>query len=240
MTSEQLYKAGKLNDAIQAVTAELRQNPADTKKRTFLFELLCFAGDFERAEKQLESLSREGPQAELGALLYRAALHAERMRQEMFRKGEFPRPAEGAANGSSVSGTINGRPFASIEDCDPRIGINLELYVAGSYVWIPFSLVATVDMQPPKRLRDLLWSPVRVRPSAAYKGEELGEVFTPVLSPGSWQHAEDAVRLGRMTLWDDSSEEPVPLGQKVWLVDGEEFPLLELRRLEIKAAPPAM
>ncbi len=236
MTAQELYKAGKLNDAIQALSNELRQNPTDTKRRTFLFELLCFAGEFDRAEKQLESLSREGMQADLGALLYRSALHAERMRQGMFVKGEFPKPLQEAAATSAVSGTLNGKPFTSIEDSDSRIGANLELFVAGSYVWMPFSVLAKVEMLPPKRLRDLLWAPVHVRPSAQYKGTELGEVFSPVLAPGSAGHADDAVRLGRMTVWDGPGGDAAPLGQKVWLVDGEEFPLLELRRLEIPAA----
>jgi type VI secretion system protein ImpE len=240
MTAQELYKAGKLNDAIQALTGELRQNPTDTKRRTFLFELLCFAGEFERAEKQLESLSHEGKNAELGALLYRSALHAERMRQDMFVKGTFPKPIQSAAASESVSGTINGRPFSTLEDCDPRIGANLELYAAGSYVWLPFSLLRRVEMQAPKRLRDLLWAPIRVRPSESYKGSELGEVFCPVLTPGSWRHSDDAVRLGRMTLWEDlNSGEKAPYGQKVWLVDGEEFPILELRQLEIQSSAAA-
>jgi type VI secretion system protein ImpE len=236
MTAQELFKAGKLNEAIDAVTAELKQNPTDTKRRTFLFELLCFAGAFDRAEKQLESLSHEGKNAELGALLYRAALHAERLRQDMFTNKKFPQPVDSAQATSEVSGRINDRPFSSIEDSDPRIGANLELYAAGAYVWLPFSLLATVRMEPPKRLRDLLWSPIQVRPSEAYKGAELGEVFCPALAPGSWRSADDGVRLGRMTVWEEAGGEPAPLGQKVWLVDGEEFPLLELRTLELSAA----
>jgi type VI secretion system protein ImpE len=36
-----------------------------------------------------------------------------------------------------------------------------------------------------------------------------------------------------MTLWEeDESGEAVPVGQKMLLVDGEEFPLLDIRQLE--------
>ena len=48
---------------------------------------------------------------------------------------------------------------------------------------------------------------------------------------------DDNVRLGRMTewvRWEDGTEAPV--GQKLLLVDGEEFPLLELRELQITPA----
>src|SRR5437867_1951672 len=90
MKAQELFQAGKLEEAVQALGADLRENPADAKRRTFLFELLCFAGDFQRAEKQLDVLASDGRAAELGALLYRAALHAERLRQAIFEKQDYP------------------------------------------------------------------------------------------------------------------------------------------------------
>jgi type VI secretion system protein ImpE len=40
------------------------------------------------------------------------------------------------------------------------------------------------------------------------------------------------VRLGRATVWEESPEGELPAGQKMFLVDDEEFPLLELRQLQ--------
>lgn len=60
MSVQQLFQAGRLDDAIQALNAEVRDNPTDAKRRTFLFELLCFSGDFARAEKQLDILEAKG------------------------------------------------------------------------------------------------------------------------------------------------------------------------------------
>ena len=83
---------------------------------------------------------------------------------------------------------------------------------------------------------DLLWAPARLRTGEAFHGQDLGEVLLPVLSPFSWQHPDDAVRLGRSTEWcEDENGEIAPYGQKMLSVDGEEFPLLELRTLEIAA-----
>lgn len=227
----QLYRAGKLNEAIQALGAELRNNPANVRERIFLFELLCFAGEFDRAEKQLEVLAQAGPDAATGCLLYRAALAAEHSRRDLFEKKDYP-PLP--ADAGSVRGTWNGNPFESLEDSDPRIGPRLEIFAAGQYMWIPLVHIASVEIQDPKRLRDLLWSPALVRTGKAFKGQELGEVLCPVLSPFSFRHSDDAVRLGRSTVWEEQDGgEPIPFGQKMMVVDGEDVPVLELRKLEI-------
>src|SRR5262249_55631479 len=131
MTARELYQAGKLDDAVLALNNELRDNPADKQRRTFLFELLCFAGNFDRAEKQLDILAQDGPEAMTGTLLYRAAIAAERTRQELFDKKDYPR-----TEGAEPKGTCNGNPFESLADADPRIGARLEIFAAGQYLWL--------------------------------------------------------------------------------------------------------
>jgi len=233
MTASELYKAGRLDEAVQALNAELRNHPDDTKRRTFLFELLCFAGNFERADKQLDILAQGSPEAMTGGLLYRAVLAAEHSRREMFEKKEYP---TGESQVREPGGTLNGKPFEWITDSDSRVGPRLEVFAAGQYMWIPFEHIASLEMQPPKRLRDLLWAPVVLRTGPSFRGVELGEVLVPALSPFSFRHADDAVRLGRASVWEEQDGEQIPFGQKCLLVDGEDFPLLELRRLEIAAS----
>lgn len=235
MSARQLFRDGKLDAAIEALGAEVRDNPTDAQRRTFLFELLCFAGQYGRAEKHLDVLGNNGPQAGMGALLYRSAIHAERTRQELFTTGDYP---HSVTSGLPVHGTLNGTPFESLTDADPRIGARLEIFAAGQYTWLPLEHVATVRLSPPSRLRDLLWAPAVVRTGAAFRGTELGEVLIPALTPLAWRDPNDAVRLGRVTEWraaDDDTE--LPAGQKMLLVDGEEFPLLEVRELDIAPAP---
>src|SRR4051794_21601119 len=93
MNAKELLNAGKVREAEGALTAALRQNPTDTANRTFLFELLCFSGQYDRAAKHLGLLAQTSKEAELGAVLYYSALHAEKMRHEMFKKKEFPQAA---------------------------------------------------------------------------------------------------------------------------------------------------
>jgi type VI secretion system protein ImpE len=234
MRAIELYQSGKLIEAIQALGDELRNQPADRKRRTFLFELLCFAGEFDRAEKQLNILSGDNKEADLGVVLYRSALHAERLRREMFEKGDFPQ----AGNGKAPTGTLNGAAFTELTDGDPRIGARLELYAAGAYLWIPFEHITSIETEPPRRLRDLLWIPALVRTGPAFREKELGEVLIPALAPLSFQHADGGVRLGRATVWEETAGgQAVPFGQKVLLMDGEEVPLLEIRKIEFASAP---
>lgn len=229
-TARELYSAGRLDSAIEALGAELRNAPTDAHRRTFLFELLSFAGQYDRAEKQLDVLARGGTDAELAVLPYRAALQAERVREHMFATGDFPTGPVPAP----VAGTLNGRPFLSIEDADPRVGARLEVMAGGRYMWIPFAYIETVQLEPPRMLRDLRWAPARVTTNASMREMELGEVLLPALSPGAWRLDDPELRLGRAADWEELADGSfAPTGQKLLRVDEELVPLLEVRELVI-------
>lgn len=234
-TARELFQAGRLEDAIESLGVALRSNPTDAQRRVFLFELLCLTGNHERAEKQLDVLARNGPQAEMGTLLYRSALQADRLRQHMFATGDFPAPV---AAPPRLTGTVNGRPFQSLEDADPRIGPRLEVYAAGRYLWLPLEHVSSMRVSAPERVRDLIWAQATIRTGPSFRGVELGDVLLPVLTPDAARHADADVRLGRATHWEllpDGRQRPV--GQKLLLVDDEDLSILELRELEISVVP---
>jgi len=225
------YEQGDLDAAIEALGEELRDNPTDARRRTFLFELLCFAGKYDRAERQLDILSGGGRDAEMGILTYRAILFAERTRQAKFDAGDLPLQEEGPP---PVRGILNGEPFNEMTDADPRIGARLEIHAGGQYTWMPLRHLASVHMEPPQKLRDLLWAPAKVTTGADVRDVDLGEVILPALAPLTWKHPDGAVRLGRRTEWVDLEDDlAAPVGQKLLVVDGELFPILEVRDLEI-------
>jgi type VI secretion system protein ImpE len=231
MDAVALYRAGQLKPAITALGDELKKQPLDAKRRTMLFELLCFAGEYDRAEKQLDMLADSSKEAIAGILVYKAALHAERTRQEMFARGQFPADTPR----SSGPAVVNGTPCAAFTDVDPRIGDHLEVFIAGSYTWIPLEYVASLAIETPAKLRDLIWAPARLEVTPAFRLQELGEVLLPVLSPLSWKHEEDAVRLGSTTVWEDDERfGQVPFGPKIFAADDQEMALLEVRSLSFE------
>ncbi|MGI4757770.1 MAG: type VI secretion system accessory protein TagJ [Janthinobacterium lividum] len=234
MEASALYKAGQLGPAIEALGLELRKQPTDIRRRTFLFELLCFAGEYDRASKQLDVLASSGKDAESGAMLYRAALHAQRTRDDMFAMGALP---QGEAT-LPPAGLCDDVPFQAFTDEDDRIGANLEVFIAGSYTWIPFHYIERVDLEAPTRLRDLLWAPAILHTSKAFRLQDLGQVLLPVLAPLSWKHPDDAVRLGRTSVWiEDAALGAIPAGQKMFLADDEAVPLLQIRQLSFQQGP---
>ncbi len=232
MNAEQLVRAGKLEDAIQDLVTHLRDNPGDQKNRIFLFELLCFNGEYDRADKHLAIVSQGTKEAQVGALLYHGAIHAERLRREMFQKGPLPAPL--APEEKLINGTLNGKPFASLSDADPRVGARLEVFAAGDYFWIPLKHIQSIEMKAPAQLRDLMWMPAFLKTGPGFQERDLGEVLLPALHPLTWTHPDEEVRLGRITEWcADEQGSEAPYGQKMFEVDGEETPILEIRSLAI-------
>ncbi|MGD2120802.1 MAG: type VI secretion system accessory protein TagJ [Gemmatimonadota bacterium] len=228
MEANRLYKEGKLGDAIALLQDELRSDPHDVPRRTFLFELLCFQGQFDRAWKQLEVIETADPSSYLGTAWFKQVLKAEETRQEMFTKSDLPDRLDEEA---PVSGTLNGEPFSDLRDADPRIGPRLEVIAGGRYLWVPFSELSTVEVSPPKLLRDLYWASGELSSFGPDAGEPT-EVLLPAMTALAWQNPDEMVRLGRVTEWAglDSGEE-APVGQKLLLVDDEDFPLLEVREI---------
>jgi type VI secretion system protein ImpE len=258
MNAKELLDAGQLLAAIAQLTKEVRAHPADTQRRIFLFELLCFAGDYQRADRQLEVIGQQGSHAEVGVQVYRNIFAAEQIRRRLFADGLQPKflfepppyvrlhlealnrlrensPTEARSlleksieARPALAGHINGQTFSDIQDSDELLGPCLEVIAGKDYAWLPFEHIKSLHIAPPRRLRDLLWLP------AAIEAWEipLGEVFLPVLYAGSSTHANEQVKLGRMTEWQDVGAQLTRgVGQRLLLVDNEEFAILGVREV---------
>jgi type VI secretion system protein ImpE len=256
--AKELLEAGNLVAAIEQLNHEVRSHPTDAHRRTFLFELLCFAGDYQRAARQLDVLAHQSVAAEVGVQVYRNVLAADEARHRLFTQGLrphflFPPPAyvhfhleaiehlcqnqpveakalleQSEGSRPRLMGRLAGQAFGDFRDSDDLLGPFLEVFVHNNYVWFPFAQIKHLTIPPPQRLRDLLWIATTLE---AHSGP-VGEVFLPVLYAGSSAHADNQIKLGRMTDWQDAGEGLARgLGQRVFLMDGDDRALLEVREI---------
>ena len=90
MTTAELYQAGKLDEAVEAALQAVRAKPTDSAARFFLSELLCFAGEFERADRQLDTLMQQATELAIPVGQFRQLIRAEVARQQFFQEGRLP------------------------------------------------------------------------------------------------------------------------------------------------------
>src|SRR5205814_1770557 len=91
MNATELYRAGQLQKAIDAQIQEVKNKPADQAARVFLFELACFGGDLDRAQRQIDAIKYNEVERDAGVQSYRELLNAERLRQRLFSEGLQPK-----------------------------------------------------------------------------------------------------------------------------------------------------
>jgi hypothetical protein len=90
MKAKELLNAGQLTAAIEQLNQEVRSHPTDSHLRTFLFELLCYVGGYQRAERQLDVIGMQEATAEVGVQVYRNILAADGARRRLFSEGLRP------------------------------------------------------------------------------------------------------------------------------------------------------
>jgi type VI secretion system protein ImpE len=263
MDPKDLIKAGRLAEARKRLTEEVRAMPADVGKRTLLFQVLAFCGEWSKAEQHLDAIVAQDSKKETGVQVYKNLVGAERERLEvstLMRRPSFlpetppfaetyfaalqkllDRKLEEAealfnqigTERPEVRGTLDGTAFVGFEDTDAFLSLFLEAMVHGRYVWIPFESIREIVLSPPKTLFDLLWVEGHV---TTWEGLALN-CHLPVLYGGSFSHEDERVKLGRMTDW-------IPLGggysrgvgQHVYQIGDREKALLEIR--EVSFDPP--
>lgn len=259
--AKDLFDSGELDAAIEQLTHEVRAHPTDTTQRTFLFELLCFTGNWDRAERQLDVLGGQSVQADVGVQVYKKNIKGERERRRLFAEGIQPYfltepPAyvdllvaainrirerklaearqmlnRAEEERPALSGRLNGKPFQDFRDSDDRVGPVLELTVKDNYTWLPFEQIRRLEITAPKRLRDLLWAPAIIETIDG----TMGEVYIPALYESTSEHPNNQVKLGRMTDWRHFGEDlHLAMGLRLFLVDGEDKSLFEARSVEFE------
>ena len=258
MSAEAHLLEGNLDAALTQLEADVRADPAASKHRVFLFQLLAVRGEWDRALTQLNVMSEMDPGTLSLVHTYREALACELLRKEVF-KGErtpliFGEPQEWVAllfeaikhtaagrhaeaaplaekaleEAPASPGKIDDQPFEWLADADSRLGPVIEAVINGRYYWVPCANVRELTIEPPTDLRDFVWA------AAHFTWTNGGETVAllPSRYSGSDDHADPLIRLGRKTEWEEVAESTfLGHGQKMLMTDGGEFPLLDVRTI---------
>ena len=127
-----------------------------------------------------------------------------------------------------MPGTVNGEAFEWLADADSRIGPFIEAIVNGKYYWIPMYRIASMSVEAPEDLRDLVWIPVQF--SWANSGQSIG--LLPVRYPGTQSSSNDSLRLSRLTEWDEVTTDTFfGVGQRMMATDQTDYSLLDIREI---------
>ncbi len=265
-TAKELFRSGELTAAITQLISEVKARPTDTSARIFLFELLCLAGEWERAERQLDVIATQGAQTELGVMAYRNCLKAERERRKLWAEGAEPhfladppayvelhldairqaRESNFAAARAlldraeeqrpALPGTVDGAAFYDWRDADDFVAPVLEVAVKDQYAWIPLAQIRRLQIGRPEQLRDLLFAPVRVELMDGMQGQ----FFLLALYAGSSEAANEQAKLGRATEWQAYSDDLARgVGARLWMIGDDDKLVFDVESVEFQAVSEA-
>jgi type VI secretion system protein ImpE len=259
MRPQEYYQAGNLQQAIAAAKEEVRKSPADTAKRGFLAELLAIAGDLEGADRQLDTLVSQQPEAAVSLALVRQLVRAEQARRQFYSEGRVPellglpsaalklhleasilvrdgklREAghlleQAEEQRPKVSGTCDGKPFTDLRDLDDLNASFFEVLTSTGKYY-------WVAMEQIELIE--FRAPTRpkdlfwLRAHMIVRDGPDGEVYLPTIYAGTDAETDDRIRLGRATEWRGGDGEPVRgRGQRTFLIGEEARAILEIKEI---------
>jgi len=264
MNARSCFDAGKLSDALTAALAEVKQSPADRGRRAFLCELACFAGDLERADRELDLLGDQDPQAALGISLFRQLVRAEGARQQFFDEGRLPeflaeptpclklhletsillregKTAEAAQKLAQaedqrpkVQGSCDGISFSDFRDLDDMTASFFEVLTSNGKYY----------WVPIERVESIEFRPLQRPRDLLWRLARMivrdgpdGEVYLPTLYPGTHKASQDSLRLGRATDWSGGNGATMRgVGLRSYLLGDDSRTILEMAKLEFTGA----
>jgi len=264
MTPEDYLKSGNLEESLRLLQDKVKKEPSNAQLRIFLFQLFAVMGQWERALTQLNVVKELDESAIAMVLTYRQVIACEQFRERVFEGVADPtvlgepqqwialliRALHLAADknyGASqelrdqafeaapiIGGTINSDNFEWLADGDSRLGPIFEVIIDGRYLWTTLQNIQSVTIEEPVDLRDIIWLPAYFRWKNG--GESYGLI--PARYPNSYQ-IDSQLALSRKTIWQEYPQDlNIGYGQKMWITNQSEYPLLETRVISIASNEP--
>ncbi len=257
------FQAGQLKEAIDAALAQVKANPTDLDGRGLLAELLCFAGEWERADKQIDTLGHQDPEAIVGLSLIRQLIRAEVTRKECMEEGRAPELlaeptpfitkslealaairendaqqavallAEGEAARPTVSGVCNGEKIEGFRDLDDLVSGVCEVLTSTGKYY----------WIPIERIQTVEFRPPQRPRDLLWRQAEMtvedgpyGDVFLPVIYSSPADRLDDQLRLGRGTEYDEGEQQPTRgVGQRMYLAGEDAIPIMQIESIDFTA-----
>ncbi|MEO3999646.1 type VI secretion system accessory protein TagJ [Mesorhizobium sp. CAU 1732] len=125
----------------------------------------------------------------------------------------------------------NGKQVADFRDLDDRLPHALEaLMTGGAYLWVDFSRIASVTVEPIERPRDLAFR----RAELSLKDGATAPVLLPAIYHGTGN--EPRLRLGRETEWVEEAGITTGRGQRCFLAGDELVSFHDARSFGVEPA----
>jgi type VI secretion system protein ImpE len=257
-----LLASAQLDEAITQMNQQVRANPSAIEPRAMLAELLCVAGNLERADVLLDAITGLDPGAAVGVALFRQLVRAEQARQQFYTQGRLPdfvvkpdevlelelkaavalregaqdeardRLAERDAKRTAIAGTADGEPFDELRDLDDLSAGHLEVLTSNGK-YLWVPLSIVSELEFRRPERQRDLLWPRAR-LAVTEGPE-GEIFIPAVYFAA--DSTPAQRLGHETSFVGESGAPVlGRGLRTFLVGETSRTIHELGKLTFAAA----
>jgi len=254
------FRNGRLGEAIEACSSEVKRSPGLPDPRDLLSQLLCFRGEFEKADRHLDALARQFPDREKNVALIRQLLRGAEARQQFYDDGRLPefveQPPEylqkhlqasiAAREGDAADAA---RLLAEAAEVRPRVGGRCdgtrfgELRDPDDLTACFFEALTTNGKYywiPFERVIRVLFneiqSPIDVlwRPAQIQvRGGPTGVLYLPQLYVDSARSGEESLQLGLETDWRGGEGEPVRgVGHRILRIDGDMRPMANVRSFE--------
>lgn len=256
MTS--LFTRGLAHE-VEQITAAIRAEPLAASHRMALVQLRLVQGEYAKALQQLQLASQFDPELAPEAQLIRMLVRAEQSREAVFGgkilpdlllsppawlegmigalrqdSDEAARTRQAALSEAPPSKGRHGESsaFEWIADGDERLGPTLEIILGGTYCWVPFEQVESLEIPVPQKAMELVWAPV----DFTLAGHPAKIAYMPSrYIPPPPDVCVDALLTGAETTWWELPEGTwCGYGRRTWIVDGEPLGMFEAGRLRFE------
>ncbi|EOG1983204.1 MAG: type VI secretion system accessory protein TagJ [Proteus mirabilis] len=251
---------GSLLTALSEAEAQVKAAPIDADKRAYWAQLLLLYGDWDRAQTQLKAWEALTPIARPITQQLLATVEAECYREAVFcgkakphfmdqpqqwlstlaqaltlsgeqayqQRNDAYSLAEESA-GTIIDESSGSHNFIWLADADNRLGPVCELLIENEYYWVPFDKIKSITFQKTMNIVHLVWRHSLVK---LHSGQQK-VCQIPARYPLT-QASEEMHRLGRCTQWSllDGDGHYAGQGQKSWITEDNEYPLLTLHQVD--------